>query len=362
MCLLWVWCCGRDEASVLPRAGLCCQKRKMSTSRAWFMCPVLCVYFRGDEISQKWLFLSPVSEGSIQQHDLHHSTASAAQKKIPFPPSTTWKKVPALSVMPTPGEVGQQICGIIGIGRTLFCFMKKEQEFLQAWEVQQQQSGRLWLCRYTADTRIFLCFPGFCQKGLFTPSSFITGVFPPFFALSITESQNNLDWKRPLRLLSPACAQSHLVNKPRALSATSSCSSNISRDSDSTTSWTALTNPFHEEISPVEQPELSWFSLRPLPLVLNNCINGMALTNKILVLCGIGYRSFPSHIHLTMPAECILTSTNTHYRKCTIARALTLLASRAAAWSCVLAKTEQPRRRGEDRKKNIKARISWKIV
>lgn len=95
---------------------------------------------------QKWLFLSPVSKGSNTAtptcKHLLYSTAAGPQKKIPFPTSMTWKT--ALSVMPAPGEEGQQICGITGLGRALFWVMKKEQEFLQAWGAQQQQSGRLW--------------------------------------------------------------------------------------------------------------------------------------------------------------------------------------------------------------------------
>lgn len=71
---------------------------------------------------------------------------------------------------------------------------------------------------------------------------------------------------------------------------------------------------------------------------------------------------FPSHIPLTMPVESSWPQqAHTCDRKCTIAHALIPPACRAAAWSCVLAKTGKPRRRGEDRKKlMIEARISWK--
>lgn len=56
-----------------------------------------------------------------------------------------------MSVIPTPDEVAQQICGITGLGRALFWVMKKEQEFLQAWGVEQQQ-------QYLGGTKLALEF------------------------------------------------------------------------------------------------------------------------------------------------------------------------------------------------------------
>lgn len=60
--------------------------------------------------------------------------------------------------MPTPNEVAQQICGITGLGRALLWAMKKEQEFLQARGVEQQQQ------QYLGGTKLALEFSSVFQN------------------------------------------------------------------------------------------------------------------------------------------------------------------------------------------------------
>lgn len=115
-------------------------------------------------VSLHWLWRE--LKATLTHRHLHYKTAIGAQKKNPSPTFMPWKKVPASAIIPTPGEVGQQICGVIDLGRAFYWVMEKEQQFLQAWGVQQQQhlTGSLWLCRNPAGTRIFFSFPGFCQE------------------------------------------------------------------------------------------------------------------------------------------------------------------------------------------------------
>lgn len=108
-----------------------------------------------------------------------------------------WKKVPASSIIPTPGEVGQQISSITGLGRALYCVMEKDSNLCKHVEFSSSSTS-LGACG-SADTQLaqefFSLFQDFANNGLYsllTTVPFMTGVFPPLFASSITGMEVSL--------------------------------------------------------------------------------------------------------------------------------------------------------------------------